>query len=152
MCTPFYLAVPDRNPLAGYSELSLAQLHKKAWVLFERHVHPPLYDSILRSAALEGVQPISIHHVVTAEEAAQEIYAGIGEMAFLTRAGAWRIARNGITMRPLRHVDLMVSSKLLAKANDASRMVSEFARALKRKLELSRGIQRDLPLIRQRNL
>jgi hypothetical protein len=57
------------------------QLHKKTWLLFERHVHPPLYDSILRTAAQEGVQPRSIHHLMTAEEAAQELYGELRETA-----------------------------------------------------------------------
>jgi hypothetical protein len=35
------------------------------------------------------------------EERAKELYAGLGEVAFLTRAGAWRIAGNALTMRPL---------------------------------------------------
>jgi hypothetical protein len=56
--------------------------------------------------------------VVTAEESAQELYSRIGEVAFLTRAGAWRIARNGLTMRPLDQPDLNISSKLIARADD----------------------------------
>ena len=146
MQTPFYIAVPERSPLVGYKELTLAQLHKKTWLLFERHVHPPLYDSILRTAAQEGVQPRSIHHVVTAEEAAQELYGGMGEVAFLTRAGAWRIARNGLTMRPLDHPELRIYSKLIARSDDSSRIVSEFARTLKRKLDNPKRVQLDLPL------
>jgi DNA-binding transcriptional LysR family regulator len=144
--TPFYIAVAERSPLAGFTELTLAQLHQKTWVMFERHVHPSLYDSIFREANEEKVQPKSVHHVVTAEESAQELYAETGEVAFLTRAGAWRIARNGLTMRPLIHPTLNISSKLIARADDSSRIVSEFARTLKRKLDASRRVQLDLPL------
>ena len=108
--------------------------------------NPPLYDSILRTAAQEGVQPRSIHHVVTAEEAAQELYGGMGEVAFLTRAGAWRIARNGLTMRPLDHPELKSYSKLIARSDDSSRIVSEFVRTLKRKLDNQKRVQPDLPL------
>ena len=144
--TPFYIAIPEHSPLAAYKELTLSQLHLKTWVLFERHVHPPLYDSILREANQEAVQPRSVHHVVTAEESAHELYAGTGEVAFLTRAGAWRIARNGLTMRPLNHGKLSISSKLIARADESSRVVSEFVRTLKRKLEAPRLAQLHLPL------
>jgi len=146
MRTPFYIATPERSSLAEYKKLTLAQLHQKNWLLFDRHVHPPLYDSILRAAAQESVQPHSVHHVVTAEEAAQELYAGTAEIAFLTRAGAWRIARNGLTMRPLIHAQLAVSIKLIARAEDSSRIISEFVRTLKRKLEASGRLQLELPL------
>jgi signal transduction histidine kinase len=75
----------------------------------------------------------------------------IGEMVLLlrgeaTRAGAWRITRNGLTMRPLLQPQLSISSKLIARANDSSRVVSEFVRTLKRKLDSPRRIQLDLPL------
>ena len=146
MQTPFYIAIPESSPLAEYKELTLAQLNQKAWVLFERYVHPPLHDSILRAAHQEGVQPRSVRHVVTAEESAQELYSETGEVAFLTCAGAWRIARNGLTMRPLIHPVLKISSKLIARADDSSRVVSEFAKALRRKLDSQRRSQLALPL------
>jgi DNA-binding transcriptional LysR family regulator len=144
--TPFYIALPEHSVLTGYRDLTFSQLHQKTWVVFENHVHPQLYDSIFREANHEGVQPRAVHHVITAEESARELYAGTGEVAFLTRAGAWRIARNGITMRPLNHPKLAISSKLIARADEASKLVSEFARALKRKLEAPRRVQLNLPL------
>jgi hypothetical protein len=80
------------------------------------------------------------------EERAQELYAGLGEVAFLTRAGAWRIARHELTMRLLLQPQLSISSKLIARANDSSRVVSEFLRTLKGKLDSPRRIRLDLPL------
>jgi DNA-binding transcriptional LysR family regulator len=147
--TPFYIAIPETSFLAGHKELTLSQLHNRTWVLFDRNVHPALYDSIFRQASQEGVQPRSVHHVITAEESAHELYAETGEVAFLTRAGAWRIARNGITMRPLIHPNLALSSKLIARADESSRVVSEFARALKTKLDRPKRPQLDLPLARK---
>ena len=146
MHTPFYIALPEHSPLAEFKELTLALLHQKTWVLFERYVHPLLHDSILRAADQERVQPRSVHHAVTAEESAQELYSGTGEVAFLTRAGAWRIARNGLTMRPLIHPDLNLSVKLIARADDSSRIVSEFAKAMRRKIETQRQAQLHLHL------
>ena len=146
MRTPFYIAMPESSPLAAFKEVTLSHLHQKTWVLFERYVHPPLYDSVLRAADQEKVQPRSVRHVVTAEESAQELYSGMGEVAFLTRAGAWRIARNGLTMRPLNQPDLNISSKLIARADDSSRAVSEFAKAVRSKLDTHRRAQLDLPL------
>jgi hypothetical protein len=72
---------------------------------------------------------------LSGEERAQELYAGLGDAAFLTRAGAWRIACNGLTMRPLLQPQLSISSKLIARANDSSRVVSEFVRTLRGKVD-----------------
>ena len=146
MRTPFYIAVPEDSSLAGFKELTLAMLNQRSWLLFDRDIHPLLHDSILSAADQERVRPRSIHHIVTAEESAQELYSGTGDVAFLTRAGAWRIARNGLTMRPLIHSGLNISSKLIARADDSSRAVSEFAKALRLKLDRHRRDQLDLPL------
>ena len=147
MRSPLYITIPDQSVLSQNRELSLAELHHLSWVLFARHINPPLYDSILRAASQAGVKPRSVHHVVTAEEAAQELYSGMSDAGFLTRAGAWRIARNGLTMRPLRHPELSHASKLIARSDDSSRLVSEFARTLKGKLEAQhQRSQLSLPL------
>jgi hypothetical protein len=117
--------------------------------LFERHVHPVLHDSILRFAAADGITAQSITNVMTAEDAAQLLYSGTVDAAFLTRAGAWKIARNGLTMRPLKDDRLVLSYRLIARANNESQLVSEFTRAFKRKLEGFRGVQLNLPLERK---
>jgi hypothetical protein len=44
---------------------------------FERHVHPALYDAILRVAHEKHVAPSHIHHVMTAEEAFPFIAHGV---------------------------------------------------------------------------
>lgn len=144
--TPFYLVFSEDNPLADSVEVKLPQLDGKVWALFEKRLNPALYDSVLSAASLEHTHPRYVHHILSAEEAAQELYAGKSEVAFLTRAGAWRIARNGLTMRPLSHPKLSISSKLIARSNDSSRIVSEFARSLKRKLDSPRKLQLDLGL------
>ena len=143
---PFYLAFPQTCNLAQHKELILPQLHKKTWVLFDRQVNPPLHDFILRTAVEQDVRPRAVHYVMTAEEAAQELYAGTGEVAFLNRAAAWRIARNGLTMRPLNSPELFISAKLIARADNSSRIVSEFTRAYKRKLDMPRKVQLALAL------
>ena len=152
MSTPFYIALSERSALAERVELSFADLHQRTWLLFERHINPCLYDQVLRVATQDSVQPRAVRHVITGEEAAQELYAGTAEAAFLTRADAWRIARNGITLRPLADKRVVLSSKLIARSDDQSRVVSEFARALKRKLETPPSAQLDLPLRTQRSL
>ena len=144
--TPFYLVVREDSPLAQHEAITIDLLHELSWALFERHIQPALYDALLGAASRASVRPSTVHHIATAEEGAQELYGESCDVAFLTRAGAWRIARNGLAMRPLEQPNLELSTKLIAKASNSSRVVSEFFRALKRKLEVPRKEQLPLPL------
>ena len=146
MHTPFYIVLHEGTPLASHSELNMHLLRDLSWALFDRHIHPALYDSILKAASDAHSQPRFIHHTASAEDAANELYSGGCEVAFLTRAGAWRIARHGLTMRPLAAPGLEISTKLIAKADNDSRLLSEFVRNLKRKLEVPSRTQLPLPL------
>jgi hypothetical protein len=81
-----------------------------------------------------GVAASELHHVAGAEEAVPLIleYAGL---ALLTRIGAWRIPRAGITMRPLIEVNLKLVTSLAARADSKSRIFREFVKAAARRLE-----------------
>ncbi len=115
------------------------------WILFDHKVHPELYDAIFQKAAVSGTTPSEKHHVTTAELAAQ-LVGTTGGVAFLTRWGAWKVAVDGLTMRPLAEQEIEVRV-VIAAATDASRLVGQFIRAVVRKLEgVSTPRQRKLPL------
>jgi DNA-binding transcriptional LysR family regulator len=97
--SPFYLLMSDQCPLAAEFELKMSQLGGLRWALFDRIVNFRLFDTIMQVAESQGGTPASLQHVATAEEAAQVIYSEMSDVAFLTRAGAWRVARNGLAMR-----------------------------------------------------
>ena len=69
---------------------------------------------------------------------------GLG-VAVITQAGAWRIAREGITIRPLAGEELVVETKLVCRSDNQARVVSEFVRAFVRSLSPSIP-QKQLPL------
>jgi len=134
----FYIALSSRNPLAARRELRLRDLRSRNWVLFSRHVGPYLYDMIEREAAATGIRASDLHHVSSPEEAIPLILENEG-LAFLNRASAWRIARDGITMRPLAEESLRIVARLAVRADNKSRLVSEFVKATSRKLDSLRG-------------
>ena len=118
----------------------------RVWVLFGKHVHPTMHDSILSRAKELGIAPREIQYFTTAEEAAHLVVKHEG-VAFLTRTGAWRVARNGLTMRPLDEPTLTVKTTLITRADDRTRLNSEYVRSAKRKFERkSDGDQHRLPL------
>ena len=88
-------------------------MRNRNWVLFSRHVNPHLYDTIQHEASKAGVGCSELHHMTTAEEAIPLILEH-GGLAFLTRTGAWRVARDGITMRPLVEENIRLVTSLLS--------------------------------------
>jgi DNA-binding transcriptional LysR family regulator len=143
--SPLYLLVERNSELAGRKQLTLKDLGGIPWVLFDSKVHPELYDTILQRAADSGTVPSEKHHVTSAELAAQLVGA-TGGVAFLTRWGAWKVAVDGLTMRPLAEPGIEVRI-VFAAAADANRLVGQFIRAVVKKVEgVSTPRQRKLPL------
>ena len=79
---------------------------------------------------------------IGAVDAAQSTYAKIpypfiandGAVAFVVKSGAIRIARDGVTVRPLAEAELLLKTYLVSRADEKSRVVSELVRAFMRKL------------------
>ncbi len=127
----FFVAMLESDELAWSMEVTAPQLETKSCVLFDRHVHPYLYDQILRDARPSRAPGTSIHHITTAEEACQFVMRGFG-VAILTQAGAWRIAREGITIRPLGVRGVGLATRLACRSDSGERVVSEFVRSFVR--------------------
>jgi len=143
---PFYIAMSRTDTLAARREIQLSDMHNRNWVLFARPVSPHLYESLQHQAAKAGIGSFELHHVMSADEAVPLILEHSG-LAFLTRAGAWRIARDGITIRPLAEQNLRVVTHLTARADNKSRLITEFVKATGRKLEsVRKPVQARLPL------
>jgi DNA-binding transcriptional LysR family regulator len=143
---PLYALVRDQAPWTGQRSIALADLRDKAWIVFGRHVHPALYDEVLRRAHSLNIQPSEIHQVTTAEEAAH-LVAQLDGVALLIRNGAWRVARDGLTLRPLAESDIRVKTAIITRADDRTRLTSEYVRASMRKLQQGGAlVQQTLPL------
>lgn len=143
---PFYIAMPLEDELAADREIRMSDMQNRNWILLGRHANQHLYDLIQHVASDNGVRIADTHHVTSPEEASELIRERKG-LAFLPRHAAWRIARDGITMRPLAEDRLRIITSLAVRADSKSRLVREFVRATSRKLNNVRhSIQGQLPL------
>jgi DNA-binding transcriptional LysR family regulator len=142
--SPFYIAMSDDHELATREALSLTDLDGKEWVLFEHRIHPRLHDSVMRQAHVNHVIPAQIHHVMTAEEAFSFVSEGHC-VAFLNKSGALRLANGQITMRPLAEDSLLLRTYIAARADNKSKVASEFVRTFVRKISQF-SVIRQLPL------
>lgn len=138
--SPFYIAMSAEDDLAHRQHLNLNDLRGREWVLFERHVHPPLYERILELAKSKNVHPSTIHHCVMAEEALPFL-AQAGAIAFLGKTGALRLTKSvssrlpkGVTIRPLIEDSLSIKSYVVSRSDNDSKLASELLRTFMRKL------------------
>lgn len=143
---PLYVVFGKGDSLSRNTEVNLADLGERVWVIFGRHVHPTLYDEFMLRARNIGVTSKQIHHVTTADEAAHLI-AQLDAIAFLTKIGAWRIATGALAMRPLAEPGIMLRTTIVTRADDATRLTSEFVRAAVKQIEkTTKARQQRLPL------
>lgn len=143
---PIYIALPMVDELATYREIRLDQLHRRIWILLGKHANAHLYDTIYSVGADRNAYPADTYHFTSPEEASELIREHRG-VAFLPRSAAWRIARDGITMRPLAEPRLRLVTSLAARADSKSRLVNEFVKAAGRKFGIvGQTVQRKLPL------
>jgi len=143
--SPLYILLERDSDLSTHREFKLRDLKGVPWILFAHQVHPVLYEAIAECAVKAQIEPPERHHITTAEHAGQ-LVKSTGGVGFLTKRDAWRVAVDGLTIRPLTEVGIEVRTVLTAR-NDAGRLVGEFMRAVVRKIkQISEPAQRALPL------
>jgi DNA-binding transcriptional LysR family regulator len=130
---PFYIAMEEDDELAYEDSVTLDMLAGRPWVIFERRMHPPVYDAVMRLAQKRMIVPSKIHHIVVPEDAYPFI-ADDDAVAFVVKSGAIRIARDDITVRPLDESSLLLKTYLASRAEEKSKVVSELVRSFMRKL------------------
>jgi DNA-binding transcriptional LysR family regulator len=131
---PFYIAIPE-NHRAYKETLTLEDLRDWTWIVFDRKVHPILHDMILRRAKEEDVTHKNNQNVLSADEAFQLVEENVG-IAFLTIESALRTNRPGVTVRPLVDKELRVALCMVSRADNRSKVLSEFVRAFMKRIEL----------------
>jgi len=131
--SPFYVVMSEDDELANYPSLNLAQLAGKRWILFQRQNHPPLYDLIQKLTSELRIIPSAIQHFMVPEEAIPLLNEP-GGLVIVGKSGALRIARAGLTMRPLDEARLMMNTLLISRADNESQVISELVRSFMRRM------------------
>ena len=93
-----------------------------------------LYDTFLDRARNLGVGPERIYHIAGAEEACRLVIQ-IGGAAFLSTRGAASAAKDGVAICTLREEGLSLNTHLVARAENRSKLVSEFVRSFVKRLK-----------------
>jgi len=131
---PFYIGMSKQDELSSRTSVTLDAMNGRNWVIFERRIHPPLYDAVMKLAENRKVAPAKIHHI-TAPEEAYPFLADGSSLAFFVKAGALVMARNGITVRPLAEKTLFLKTYLASRTDNKSKVASELVRTFMTKIE-----------------
>jgi DNA-binding transcriptional LysR family regulator len=143
---PYYIVMTMDDDLAGHREIRLEQMKTRNWIILGQHANVHVYDAIHSVASDRGVHPSDVYHFTSPEEAS-ELVREHGGLAFLSRATAWRIARDGLTMRPLTEDRLRLVTSLAVRVDSKSRLVNEFVKAAGKKFGgIGQRTQGRLPL------
>jgi DNA-binding transcriptional LysR family regulator len=143
---PYYIVMGIDDDLAVHRDVHLAQMDNRNWVILGKHANAHIYDTVHSVASDKSVHPSDVYQFTSPEEASELVREHRG-LAFLPRAAAWRIARDGLTVRPLEEDRLRLLTSLAVHVDNRSRMVNEFVKAAGRKLGgIDQRNQRRLPL------
>jgi DNA-binding transcriptional LysR family regulator len=130
---PLCIAMQADHPATKRRSVSIEEFGDVGWMIFPRKAHPVIYDRILDAGRQAAVAPVELHHYVCPQEAVQLITENFG-IAFIAKGVAEQIRNPEIAVRPLSETSLRVTSYLVLRADQSSRLVNEFGRAFLRKV------------------
>lgn len=131
---PFTVVLRDDHGHASRQSVTLRDLASTPWVLFERHLHPALYDSFFHRAHEVGIKVEGVRHIADAEEACEVVRLYNGA-AFLSPQGAERAATEDLVLCSLSEDKLFLKTQLLVRADNPSKLLGEFVRTLVKRLK-----------------
>jgi DNA-binding transcriptional LysR family regulator len=131
---PFMMVMRSEHHLAHRKSVSLIEVAQYPWVLFNRAIHPYLYDRILQRMAAEHWEPRLLHHIGQAEHAAA-LLTDDKLIAWMTPAGAERVAHDGLVRVPLVDSVIQLETHLATLATNKSQLVSEYVRMFVKRIE-----------------
>jgi DNA-binding transcriptional LysR family regulator len=144
--SPFYIGLAEGDELATKEAITLQDVADRCWILFERRLHPFIYDALMQLAKDRGAAPSRLQHVVGQEEGFPSIVEGSG-VAFLTKPGARLMARNGVIVRPLSEPSFRLRTYLISRADNRSKPASELVRGFMKKIAgFQSAMQMRLPI------
>lgn len=134
------------HELAKRESVSLGNIAAYPWVFFSRHVHPYMYDLILRRANSLHLEPQIVHRVVHAEQV-PALIKDRRSIGWVTPNGALPGVQDPLISRPLVDPQIRHETRLATLANNESALVSEYVRGFMKRYQLERQpIQMALPM------
>ncbi len=124
---PYMIVFRDGHPLAAKRSTTLAEVAGYPWVFFNRSIHPPLHDMILRRVEAEQRQANVVHRINQADQV-PGLLTDDKLIAWLHTAGAQKVAHSGLKAIPLHDDQVCLKTHMATLADNKSQLVSEYVR------------------------
>lgn len=131
--TPLYVLLSADHPAAGRRSIAMSELGGVGWMVFSKKANPPIYERLFEAAKRANVAPVELHHYVAPQEVVQLITQNFG-VAFMPKGIAEQFDSRDLVARPLNDGHLTITNFLVLQADQSSRLINEFGRALLKKL------------------
>lgn len=130
---PICAIMPSDHPSAVKPQVEVADFSGSGWVLWVRKSNPAIYEKFMDEARSANVSPVELHHYLSPQESLQLITENFG-VAFAAKGIAEQLKGLEICVRPLSHPSLEVTTFLVLRADEGSRLVNDFCRTFLRKV------------------
>ena len=117
------VALPEKHPLARFKRVPLEQLADERFMLFERHIGPVMFDTVVSTCMRHGFSP-RLFHARHQQTIVSLVAGGIG--VALVPSCLQVMRRDGVVYRPLRGPTSYVESGVTWRRDDESFAVREF--------------------------
>jgi len=131
---PFMIAMWKSHPLASKRSVTLSEVAGYPWIFFSRSAHLHLHDLILTRVEEIQRRATIVHRILHADQV-PAFLKNDSTLAWLTPAGAERLANRGFVFVPLLDSEIRLEAHLAALADNKSRLVSDFVRTFMKQTE-----------------
>ena len=126
---PVVLAVPGDHRLAGRARFTLSSLAAESFVLFPRHISPPMYDDIIARCRAVDFSPRVVQEAAGWHTLASLVGAGVG-VGFVPRS-LTRFQQHGVSYRTVRDLGVDMALSAVWKSGEKSAVRERFVTALR---------------------
>jgi DNA-binding transcriptional LysR family regulator len=117
------LALPENHRLAKLAKVPLDELAEERFMLFERHIGPVMFDTVVSVCMRHGFSP-RLFHARQQHTIVSMVAGGVG--VALVPSCVQVMRREGVVYRPIRGETTYVESGVAWRRDDESFMVREF--------------------------
>jgi DNA-binding transcriptional LysR family regulator len=121
-----YALIPVDHPLAALEVVTLEDLHPCSFGIYERELHPQLYDHLMRHLRLEGLKQVETAKGVTSAAGAVPLVLARNGWTFVSRlVGQEQLP--GVVARKISGVSVPAGIEVIWRAEDTRRQIGEIA-------------------------
>lgn len=133
MTVPLVALMSSDHAAAQQRDLQVEHFSNVGWMIFPKRANPITYERFMALSKQVYVAPVELHHYTVPQEVLPLISENFG-IAIMPKGIAEQMESPGYSVRPFSAEALRVTSYLVLRADQTSRLVNEFGRAFLKKV------------------